>query len=151
MSNQPRRFVFDFDGVLSIPWSQPEKPFEQVPALIRLLHGQGHILTVASYNPRARVAVESWGLAECFHAFRSGANHDWESDGGTYKEEFRVSMKKQGQIRSMHGHEPRSPVFFFDDDPENIKEITDPNIVAVLVKTEVGLTSDLLFNALKNN
>lgn len=141
--------VFDFDGVLAIPWSKPEKPYVQVTELIRRLHREGYRLSVASYNPRARVAVRSWGLEHCFESFRSGADHDWETEGGEYKEEFRTDrMSKHGQIKSMHG---KRQVVFFDDSKENIDVINaknDPRIHAVLVDTEKGVTESVVFEEL---
>lgn len=143
--------VFDFDGVLAIPWSDPEKPFTQIPSLVRLLHARGYKLSVASYNPRARTAVESWGLGEYFASIRSGADHDWEAEGGEYMEEFRTRdrMSKHGQIKNMHGDSKH--VIFLDDSLENINEIkakNDPHIHAVLINTEKGATIDDVYNAM---
>lgn len=143
--------VFDFDGVLAIPWTNPEKPFAQVPGLIKSLFDKGHRLSVASYNPRARLAIESWGIDGYFASIRSGADHDWEAEGGEYKEEFRTRdrMSKHGQIKNMHGDSKH--VIFLDDSLENINEIkakNDPHIHARLVDTDKGVTVDDVLEAM---
>ncbi len=56
-----KHVYLDFDGVLSIPWSQPEAPFSDVPQLLEELHESHVVLHLTSFNPRAYLAIKSWG------------------------------------------------------------------------------------------
>ncbi len=42
-----RLLIFDFDGVLSVKWTMPEKPLLQIPNTIKQL-STDHILSVGS-------------------------------------------------------------------------------------------------------
>ena len=41
----------------------PEKPYPQIPYLIKILSSK-YILAVASFNPRAIIALKEWGIYE---------------------------------------------------------------------------------------
>jgi hypothetical protein len=131
MSPTPQTMVvFDFDGVLAIPWTNPEKPFEIVPTVIKKLSDSGkYFLGVASFNPRAVIAIESWGLKHHFTSMRAGANHSWSFDPFDYREEYRVMMSKYQQIISMVQEIESTKkatiktIVFFDDDPKNIESV----------------------------
>ncbi len=73
-----RVLVFDFDGVLSIPWTYPELPFPEVPLALKKLHEAGFKLCVASYNSNAQIAINQWGLQHLFTAIRARSNKVWE-------------------------------------------------------------------------
>ena len=120
--------VFDFDGVLSIPWSMPEKYYPQIPELLQNL-SKKCILCVASYNPRAELAIRDyWKLDKYFTCMRSGANHTWNE---FYNENYRKDLCKGNQIVHMLKNEIKelgckiNKITFFDDDPINIKIVNE--------------------------
>lgn len=137
--------VFDFDGVLAKPWTHPEKPYDCIPDIMRLMSETGYILCVASYNPRAKLAIESWkpNINEnTFKAIRCGANHIWSD---LYLEEWRKEMSKSKMIASMLqelGLAEDYPVIMFDDDQMNIDEVNKlQNCTAFLIDSEKGFSS----------
>jgi hypothetical protein len=67
--------VFDFDDVLTGSKMIPEAYYEQIPMLLECLVGKYRVC-VASYNPRAKIAIESWGLLGKFDAIRCGEKVD---------------------------------------------------------------------------
>ena len=145
--------VFDFDGVLAIPWTDPERPYDGIPAAIEKIHASGdYVLAVASYNPRAHAAIARWGLHKYFACIRCGANHGWHTDGTPYREDYRVGMGKHLQITSMIETEIAEfgvgvdRTYFFDDDPDNIALVNEhlPAVTATLVSPDTGFTLDLL-------
>jgi HAD superfamily phosphatase (TIGR01681 family) len=136
-------YICDFDGVLGIPYSIPEKHYEQIPGLIKEL-SKDHILCVASYNPRAEVAIQDWGLDKYFACMRYGANHTWKE---YYSESYRAEMSKSQQIINMLNQEIKElncnidDITFFDDDQNNINAVKDklPHINTVLINNKYGL------------
>jgi len=139
-----RLFIFDFDGVLSVPWSKPEVPYEQVPDSIRKL-SENHILGMASFNPRANKALGVWKLDQYFSCARSGANCHWN---GFYRQKYRVGLTKSDQIINMIENEISKSdyidIVFFDDDPENLKCVNKrlPHVKTVLVDNKIGFRLD---------
>lgn len=139
-----RLLVFDFDGVLGIKWTMPEEYFPQIPQLLEQL-AKDNLLCVASYNPRAELAIKSWGLDKHFVCMRSGANHVWND---IYEESHRVDLSKavqiinmiENEIKELEDHQ-QTEVVFFDDDPVNIKLVNEklPNVKTVLIDGDVGL------------
>ena len=137
-----RLLVFDFDGVLAIKYSMPEECYQQIPELLKQL-SKTHILCVASYNPRAQMAIKSWGLDQYFSCMRFGANHTWKDE---YQEHYRELMSKSDQIVNMIENEIKeldhqySDIVFFDDSEENLKCVNEklPHVKTVLVKDEFG-------------
>ena len=146
--------VFDFDGVLAISWTQPELHFPQIPALVKKL-SEKYILCVASYNPRAIKAIESWDLHHYFKCMRAGANHVWEDE---YKEEFRKDLSKAKQIESMMeelremGYDINE-LTFFDDDPKNLAVVNEnlPHVRTVLINENKGVTTEDINNYLAHS
>ena len=145
--------VFDFDGVLAIPWTNPERHYDQIPDAIKKIFESGdYVLAVASYNPLAHAAIVRWGLENYFSCIRCGANHSWHTDGTHYSEDYRVGMSKHRQIGSMIENEINElavgldGVFFFDDDPDNIRLVNEhlPVVKTTLVSPDSGFTLDLL-------
>jgi len=139
MQNRPV-LIFDFDGVLAQPWSHPEKPYAQVIDIIKALSPTHHIC-LASFNPRAKLAVKQWGLQDHFSAMRYGAIHEWRE---FYHETYRSNLTKSNQIAHMlHqiGLPKDHPVYFFDDDPINIEEVTNilPHVCVFTVDEKTGL------------
>ena len=144
--------IFDFDGVLAIKWTRPEEYFHQIPDLIKKL-SHNYILCVASFNPRAQLAITNWGLDDYFTCMRYGANHNWAD---IYKESYRENMTKADQIVHMIENEidqlnnktdelgnkfEFGDVMFFDDDPENILQVNEklPWIKTVLIDGNIGI------------
>ena len=135
-------YIFDFDGVLAIPWTQPEIPFPNVIVFLRDLHSTGKKLCLASYNPAAVRALESWGVSNLFTAMRAGSNKPWS---GNYTEEYRIGMSKSKQIKDMlvnelYPHKAEDCVFF-DDTIENIALVNRelPQVHTILIDTIRGL------------
>ncbi len=125
-NDQKQLIVFDFDGVICVPWSRPHTYFENAVSIIKALHSQGHTLVIASFNPSAEKILKEWGLHSYFSAFRLGANHRWN---GLYDEIERETMNKGKQIHNMLENELYKRRFnyihFFDDDPENLLDVHD--------------------------
>ena len=69
--------VFDFDGVLAIPYTSPEKHYKHIPYLIKLL-SKKYILAIASFNPRAITVIKEWGIFDYFKIIRAGSNDHWD-------------------------------------------------------------------------
>lgn len=144
-------YVFDFDGVLAIPYSVPEKHYDQVPSLIKQLYDQGNILCMASFNPDSIESIERWGLMKYFTAVRGGCNFKWSGIKSEYKDEIhRNQLLKSTQIISMMNEELSSLVprvehlRFFDDDKLNILQFekafsSDKRFKSVLVDFKQGL------------
>jgi len=135
--------VFDFDGVLSIKWTMPEKHYPQIPNFLEQLE-KDNLLCVASYNPRAELSIRNWDLDKHFICMRSGANHAWEHP---YDENYRSILSKAEQIVNMIENEIKeldhqfTDIVFFDDDPENIKLVNEkiPNVKTVLIDSDFGV------------
>jgi hypothetical protein len=136
--------ALDFDGVLAQPYTHPEKPYPQVPTLIEEL-AEKHLLCVVSYNPRAALAIEAWGLSKHFVAVRAGSNSVWKD---YCPEQRREGMTKSKQIMDIATREIRlywdvDEVHFFDDDPKNLEAFRkDPPTTAcktLLIDSYYGL------------
>lgn len=137
-----RLLIFDFDGVLSVKWTMPEKPFLQIPNTIKQL-STDHVLAMASFNPRALLAITNWSMDQFFTCARYGSNIPWT---GLYKESYRTDMTKADQIVDMLTNEIKNlphdiiDVIFFDDDPDNIKYVNEklPYVKTVLIDDTEG-------------
>lgn len=138
-----RLVVVDFDGVIAIPYTDPEMHYPQIPELFANLKKENTTLCLASFNPRAKVAVESWGLAEHFTAMRHGANFTWS---GNYLESHRENMLKSSQIENMIANELKDHTFesieFYDDDLKNLLEvkIALPIVKCIFIPHSLGLS-----------
>ncbi len=132
--------VLDFDGVLGKTFSHPERPLPEVRNLIRLL-SRSYYICVASYNPRAKLAIDDWKQFYGYDAIRCGANFKWSDD---YCDEWRKEMSKSKQIDSMLeelGLGKSHLVYFFDDDQENVDQVNvHKSRTAFKIDTEIGLT-----------
>lgn len=134
--------VFDFDGVLAIPYTMPEQCYSGIPNIIKALSEQ-YILAVASYNPRAYMAIKSWNLEQYFISIRCGANHSWHKDNIEYNENYRIDMEKSNQILDIKNeikHLNISGIIFFDDDQNNLNlvNIKLPSVITVFINYEHG-------------
>lgn len=137
--------VFDFDGVLAESWTHPELHFGEARlALSELKKNSSAIMCVASFNPRAELAIRDyWKLDDHFEAFRYGSNKKWDR---TYGNHLRIGMSKSNQILDMISDELADhkfdEIFFYDDDLLNIKEVNKalPYVKTVLIDSRVGLT-----------
>ena len=144
--------VLDFDGVVAIPWTNPEQHYPQIPDILERLVAAGYVLAIASYNPRAFEAVKRWGLGQYFTAVRCGANHAWHMTGETYKEDDGLEMRKHRQILSMietdmaHLNVSVEQTAFFDDDINNISLVQRelPLVESILVDEKEGFRLHLL-------
>ena len=134
--------VFDFDGVLAMPWYHPELPYDNVRELIRMV-SKTHYICVASFNPRAKLAIDDWKQFYGYDAIRCGSNHHWSV---VYSNKWRVEMTKSRQITAMLdelGLSEDHPVQFYDDDQENVDEVNKhQSRTAFKVDGEVGLCFD---------
>lgn len=117
--------VFDLDGVLRPidEENDTEKPFKDVPKILTALH-KNYIICIASFNPGAKMIIDSWKL-KCgpLAAYRCGANQKWDS---TYNSEWKETMSKSKMIQDMiHelGLVSTHTVQFFDDDQGNVDEV----------------------------
>jgi len=134
--------VFDFDGVLAIPYTNPEEYYPQIPDIIKSLHTK-YILCVSSFNPRAKLVLEKWNLLQYFSAIRCGSNNNWD----TYDESFRINMSKSLQIKNMILEVGISfdEIYFYDDDIDNINEVSENfkevKITSILIDNKEGLIS----------
>jgi phosphoglycolate phosphatase-like HAD superfamily hydrolase len=135
--------IFDFDGVLAQPWTHPELPYKDVKDVLDRV-SEKHFICVASFNPRAALAVADWNLFQPFDAVRCGANHIWDT---RYREEWRKEMSKEGQIKEILkelGLKEAHTVQFFDDDQKNVDAVNAFNCTwtAFLVNNKKGLGFD---------
>lgn len=135
---------FDLDGCLAMNYTHPEQHYPSIKHTLQQLHDQGHILCLASFNPRAEIAVESWGIAHLFSAARAGCNWKWS---GKYRDIIhQFNIRKSSQIHNMLFHELREEyedcddLYFYDDDPKNIQEVNTsfPSVKCVLVDNKIG-------------
>ena len=139
-------YIFDFDGVLAIPYTNPESYYKHIPTIIPNL-SKDNYLAVASFNLRAKIAVEEWGLLHYFKAIRYGSNSVWDNE---YNDNYRKDMSKSKQIQNMLENELKDIVFdeiiFYDDDIKNILDVRNVSnvrnigITSVLVDELNGLT-----------
>lgn len=144
--------ILDFDGVVAIPWTNPEEHYPQIPEAVRMLHAAGYVLCIASYNPRAFEAVKRWGLDKYFAAVRCGANHAWHTSGEKYKEDDRLDMRKHRQILNMLETDMTEKnvnvgkIVFFDDDVDNISLVQRelPHVESIHVDEKEGFRLHLL-------
>lgn len=123
--------VFDFDGVLAVPYTDPEQLFPGVVELLVDLKQQGHTVLVTSFNPRAyhvlRVFLEQGIIA----GLRAGSRQKWWAQGdGTYSDALhRHDMDKGLHIADMLAElaapvdATKETIIFFDDDEHNIREV----------------------------
>lgn len=139
--------IFDFDGVLAIPWTYPEEHYPQIPQIIK--DNSEHLLCVASFNPRAYTAIKAWNLDHHFTAMRCGSNNIWNHDNvDEYKEEYSYNMSKVQQIIDIIDNEVSKSgksydkIIFYDDNLDNINEVKRklPHINAVLIDEDFGLS-----------
>lgn len=140
--------VFDFDGVLAIPWSQPAQHYKIIPSLLKEMYDSGkYIICCASYNPSALKSIERWGLLKYFTCVRCGANFSWH---GPYEEHYRIEMQKSSQITDMIKNEIKElnhdfeKVYFYDDDKDNINLVNRdlPTVNTVLIDPVTGLLKE---------
>ena len=135
-------YIFDFDGVLAVPWTHPEMPYEKVVEFIKELHDSGKTLCLASYNPAAIQSLDRWGVRGLFTAMRAGSNHPWF---GEYKNNHRIDMSKSLQIKNMLSNElfpaKEEDCIFFDDTLENIQLVNNelPKVQTLLIDPNRGL------------
>ena len=124
--------AFDFDGVLAIPYSQPEVLFAGTEALLRELWAMGHTLVVTSFNPRAYVVLRPLVEEGVISAIRAGSCTRWweeEEGGGVYNDAtHRHNMEKRLHLASMFAEElcdmEATHLLFIDDDMRNIDNVT---------------------------
>ena len=140
--------VFDFDGVLAIPYTNPEKHYEHIPYLIKLLASK-YILAVASFNPRAINVLKEWGISDYFVTVRAGCNDHWE----VYDDSLRKGLSKPQQIKNIRDElisrnmitDVNTEIYFYDDDQKNITETQQHHqlkgINAIFIDNEYGFTA----------
>ncbi len=125
-------FAFDFDGVLAIPYSQPEVLFAGTERLLRDLAAAGHPVIVTSFNPRAYHVLRPLLEEGVIRAIRAGSCIKWwlpaAGGGAGYVDALhRRDMQKSLHLRSMLADELAGVevkhVLFVDDDLGNIAEV----------------------------
>ncbi len=148
---------------MSIPYSDPEKYYKQIPdIIINLSKCSEYILAVASYNPNAYIAIKEWKLEKYFACFRCGANQIWNKEKlSSYNKDDWQEARKHRQISNMLEYELHDlqnnilnpglqfeieHVVFFDDNENNIKQVNDelPFVHTVFVDSECGFEYNLL-------
>ncbi len=141
MDEKKKLFIFDFDGVLSIPYSEPEQHYPDVPSILKECSKHAHI-AIASYNPVALQVLHNWGLSHLIITGRAGYNHKWIN----YDNSMRRHMTKHEMIHNIryedllyHDHDT---IVFFDDDITNIEQVkAKSNVVFTeLIDPNVGIT-----------
>lgn len=147
--------VFGFDGVLAIPYTNPEENYEQVPEILKVL-SERYIICVASFNQRASVAFSYFSKIEqrWIDAMRAGANHGWDVDClDEYNNTGGDELSKVSMIQSMLmelGLQEDHFVEFFDDDPKNCDEVNKiSNFTAWEVDNKIGLSWDYVKHLLQ--
>ena len=124
-----RAIAFDFDGVIAVPWTNPETPFPQVRALLNYLVKNNIKLAVTSFNPNAHTALAANDLLKYFDAVRAGCNHWWDysAKSTVYQNNLhRKQLCKSRQIADIVLNEWKSAnfepkqVLLIDDDKNNI-------------------------------
>lgn len=148
--------AFDFDGVLAIPYSHPERLFPGAEPLLRSLHAQGVIVLVASFNPRAYVALRHLLDEGVIRGIRAGSLVEWWKEGdGTYSDaRHRKNMNKALHLSDMLAREldgvDVSSVTFYDDDRDNIHDVMagsygrDVGVEGLFVPWYAGFGGDAL-------
>lgn len=147
----PDVYVFDFDGVLAIPYTSPEQLYPRTEAVLRKLSAWGHHVLVSSFNPRAYTVLQPLLRDGVIHQVRAGSAIEWWHDGGMYLDEIhRREMFKSLHIGTMlrrltSGSWGR--MHFFDDDPHNVVEVQTglPDCRAVLIDASRGIQFEHLW------
>jgi hypothetical protein len=117
----------DFDGVLAIPYSQPEVLFPGTEELLRRLAASGMTIAVTSFNPRAYHVLKPLLDDGTICDIRAGSRVKWWEEGsGTYSDTVhRKQMNKAFHVHDMLADALPRRVVFVDDDPENAKDVND--------------------------
>lgn len=121
-------YIFDFDGVLVKPYTDPEEIFPGVTAYLRKRKAEGHIITVCSFNPRSYTVLKPLLEDGTITAIRAGSKALWWEEGPYSDEKHRVHMQKGLFIEDMLAKElaevgPFNRIFFIDDDEQNIDAV----------------------------
>lgn len=126
MASNPAVHIFDFDGVLAVPYTQPELLFPGAERLLKQLKEKENIVLVASFNPRAYTVTKHLFDEGVIDDIRAGCNDQrwWLQDDGVYRdaEHRRLPLSKVAMIRDMIRllATAHRRVHFYDDDEENI-------------------------------
>ena len=123
--------VFDFDGVLAVPYTDPEQLFPGVAELLVDLKQRGDIVLVSSFNPRAYHVLRTFLEQGIIAGLRAGSRQKWWEQGdGTYSDALhRYDMDKGLHIADMLAElatpvdATKETILFFDDDEQNIMEV----------------------------
>lgn len=120
-------YVFDFDGVLACPYTDPELLFPGAERLLRDLNQDGHMILIASFNPRAYTVLRGLYEEGVIADIRAGNNtlRWWRVDDGTYSDAKyrRTVLSKAAMIGDMIDKTDTRVTHFFDDDPDNIRDV----------------------------
>ena len=123
-----RVFAFDFDGVLAIPYTQPEVLFPGVVPLLRDIAGiPDNRVVVTSFNPRAYHVLKPLLDAGIIHDIRAGSLTKWWAEGdGSYSDaRHRVDMDKALHVQAMlRDVREVAMLYFVDDDAKNVADVT---------------------------
>jgi hypothetical protein len=124
-----RLLAFDFDGVLAIPYSQPEVLFAgTVPLLKALAAHPLNVLVVTSFNPRAYPVLRDLLEDGTLKALRARSICPWWAEGdGKYKplmfEEARLDKRKHLESMLELKDMDIGSIYFYDDDPKNLADV----------------------------
>jgi hypothetical protein len=139
----------DFDGVIAVPYTKPEKLFPGVKEILKYLFEKRKFkICVVSFNPIAHIVCEREGLTPYLCHVRAGAHSIWEDqhlDIDKYvKENRKQLLSKSEQIRNIENHLDISELdtrIFLDDSPDNIFNVRHnlPSIKAIHVNCDEGL------------
>lgn len=129
-------WVYDFD-VLSVKYSYPERPFPEVVDVLNEAMQRNYVC-VASFNPRAGLALQSWGVV--VDAMCSAANHFWLADDFCWHDLARTSLMIDNMLATL-GLPKDHPVVFADDCLINIAEATSATRTGIYVTDGVNLSN----------
>ena len=128
-------FAFDFDGVLAIPYTNPEQLFPEIDTILRTISQKGHLNIISSFNPRSYFIMKPYLDQGIITAIRAGSRIKWwESDGqGTYDDyKHRKDMHKGLHLHDMLSDEldelhisEETQIYFFDDDLGNLADVRE--------------------------
>ena len=115
-------YIFDFDGVLCIPYTKD--PYENVIDILLDLYEEGHYLFVASFNPEAKEILDNWNISYIFHDIRHGSNDKWDNNL-PYLPQYKIDLAKSKQIMNMIQHikDDDIRIYYYDDEHYKLEEV----------------------------
>ena len=143
--------VFDFDGVLRIPFSMPPSPFPHTIALLNELYNSPNTyLLLASFNHDACRILIDWQVDHMFLAMRYGSNHSWNPPFDTkHNDDMEKSQQIGNMLQELKLQNHQEELYFFDDLESNIADVQLmlPYSKPILVSSLRGVTMSEIENS----